>query len=103
MAREREYDYAETEYERAIKRLGWSQVGAARTLGIDPRTSRRYVGRDLALPDALQRLLRVAVHLGLSEDDFSPEDSHVDTLIRAIYRHKIPESKYFELIATPIR
>lgn len=63
MARERIYDYPETEYSRAIARLGWSQVGAAKLLGIDARTSRRYISGDLPLPGPLSKLLRLLVHL----------------------------------------
>jgi hypothetical protein len=67
MARERIYDYPETEYARAIERLGWSQVGAAKLLGIDPRTSRRYIAGDLAMPSTLQKLLRLIVRLKITE------------------------------------
>jgi hypothetical protein len=67
MARERIYDYPETEYARAVERLGWSQVGAAKRLGIDPRTSRRYISGDLQLPRPLQILLRVLVNLKRSD------------------------------------
>lgn len=70
MPRERIYDYPETEYARAIDRLGWSQVGAAKLLGIDPRTSRRYIAGDLAMPSALQKLLRLLVSLRISETRF---------------------------------
>jgi hypothetical protein len=68
MARPRIYEYPVTEYATAIERLGWSQVHAAKTLGIDPRTSRRYISGDLALPRPLQILLRVLVNLGRSDD-----------------------------------
>lgn len=70
MARERIYDYPETEYSRAIARLGWSQVGAARLLGIDPRTSRRYIAGDLEMTKPLTYLLRVLVHLGRTDEWF---------------------------------
>lgn len=70
MPPERKYDYPETEYSRAIDRLGWSQVGAAKALGIDPRTSRRYASGDLAMPSALRLLLRVLVNLKRTEEWF---------------------------------
>ena len=70
MARERQYDYPVTEYARAIERLGWSQVGAAKLLGIDPRTSRRYIAGDLAMPSTLRTLLRVLVNLKRTDDWF---------------------------------
>lgn len=103
MARERLYDYPETEYSRAIARLGWSQVGAARALGIDPRTSRRYIATDLSLPDALVRLLRIAVHMGLDASEFDAETCHTDLLVEFVLRHKIRYDKYQELISKPIR
>lgn len=65
---ERKYDYPETEYSRALERLGWSQVGAARMLGIDARTSRRYASGDLQPPKPLQILLRVLVNLRRTDE-----------------------------------
>ena len=70
MARERIYDYPETEYSRAIARLGWSQVGAAKMLGLDPRTSRRLVAGDIPLRGPLQRLLRVLIALNRTDEWF---------------------------------
>ena len=70
MARERIYDYPETEYSRSIDRLGWSQVGAAKLLGIDPRTSRRYISGDLPLTGPLSKLLRILVHLKRTDEWF---------------------------------
>lgn len=67
---DRKYDYPITEYQRAIERLGWSQVGAAKMLGIDPRTSRRYISGDLQPPKPLQLLLRVLVNLKRTEEWF---------------------------------
>lgn len=68
MPPERKYDYPVTEYTLAIERLGWSQVGAAKMLGIDARTSRRYAAGDLELPKPLQMLLRVLVAIKRTDD-----------------------------------
>lgn len=70
MPRERLYVYPETEYTKAIRRLGWSQVHAGQMLGIDPRTSRRYASGDLSLPNPLQMLLRVLVNLKRTDEWF---------------------------------
>lgn len=70
MPRERQYDYPDTEYALALQRLGWSQVGAAKILGIDPRTSRRYISGDLQPPQPLTLLLRVLVNLKRTEEWF---------------------------------
>lgn len=70
MTAPRLYDYPVTEYARAIDRLGWSQVGAAKMLGIDPRTSRRYISGDLQPPNTLKLLLRVLVNLKRTEEWF---------------------------------
>jgi hypothetical protein len=68
--KDRLYDYPVTEYQRALERLGWSQVGAAKMLGIDPRTSRRYISGDLQPPRPLTLLLRVLVGLKRTEEWF---------------------------------
>lgn len=54
----RQYEYATTPYQRHLTRLGWSQLHAARVLGIDPRTSRRYASGDLNTPEAVIRKLK---------------------------------------------
>lgn len=48
----------------ALNRLGLSQVGAARILGIDPRTMRRYCSGELPVPRWLPLALR-----GIKEKD----------------------------------
>ncbi len=42
----------------ALDRLGLTQVGAARLLGIDPRTMRRYCAGDLDIPKWLPLALK---------------------------------------------
>jgi hypothetical protein len=103
MPPERKYDYAMTEYSRAISRLGWSQVHAAKVLGINPRTSRRYAGSDLNLPVVLQALLRIAVHLQLDEKSFSPKAEPLFMLTRIIYKLKLPETEFNELANKPVK
>jgi hypothetical protein len=44
-----------------IARLGLSQVSAADFLGINPRTSRRYVSGELAVPKVVAMLLELMV------------------------------------------
>lgn len=70
MPPERKYDYPKSEYSRAIERLGWTQVGAAEMLGLDPRTSRRYVSGD-PMPKPLQNLLRVLVAIKRTDEWFA--------------------------------
>ena len=49
----------QTEFSKAIDALGLTQVSAARFLGVDPRTCRRYVAGELPLPPAAAMLFRV--------------------------------------------
>jgi hypothetical protein len=42
----------------ALARLGLSQRGAARLLGIDERTMRKYIAGDLVIPELLVWALR---------------------------------------------
>lgn len=46
-----------TAFRAAIERLDISQLAAARLLGIDGRTCRRYVRGDLKVPPPVARLL----------------------------------------------
>ena len=46
-----------TAYRTAIARLGLSQGGAARLVGVDARTSRRWALAEIPVPGAVQRLL----------------------------------------------
>ena len=47
------------EYRTLIAALGLSQVGAARVLGIDPRTSRRYALGETPIPQIVEILLGI--------------------------------------------
>ena len=46
-----------TEYRAAIARLGLTQGGAARLVGVDARTSRRWALGEVPVPGAVERLL----------------------------------------------
>ena len=47
-----------TELRAFLSRLGLSQVGAAKVVGIDPRTMRRYLAGELPVPKWLPLALR---------------------------------------------
>ncbi len=50
-----------TEYRETIAALGLSQVGAARLLGVDERTSRRWTSGERDIPAPAARFLRFLV------------------------------------------
>jgi len=45
----------------ALKRLGWSQLEAARRLGVAPRTMRYWIAGERRIPESVALLLRVWV------------------------------------------
>jgi DNA-binding transcriptional regulator YiaG len=49
------------EYRAAIERLGLSQVAAARLLGVDARTSRRWASGERDIPPPAARFLRYLI------------------------------------------
>jgi len=49
------------QYRAAIAALGLSQVGAARFLGVDGRTSRRWIAGERPVPEPVSRFLRYMV------------------------------------------
>jgi DNA-binding transcriptional regulator YiaG len=49
------------EYRRAIERLGLSQIAAARLLGVDARTSRRWASGERDIPPPAVRFLRYLI------------------------------------------
>lgn len=57
------------QYAEAIQRLGLSQRGAARFLGVDERTSRKWIAGDARIPESVALLLRLMVRLNLGPDD----------------------------------
>jgi hypothetical protein len=62
------------EYEKAIARLDLSLVEAARFLGIDDTTSRRWVKNISPVPRAVAILLRLMIRYRLAPD-------HVQTVV----------------------
>jgi hypothetical protein len=56
------------EYRDALARLGLSQVGAARFLGIDDRTSRRWALGEVSIPVSVHILLELMIRVRLSPD-----------------------------------
>lgn len=57
------------QYADAIERLGLSQRAAGKFLGIDERTSRKWIAGDARIPESAAKLLRLMVRLKLSPDD----------------------------------
>ena len=57
------------QYKDAIKALGLSQRAAGKFLGVDERTSRRWIAGDAQVPESAAKLLRLMIKLGLSTDD----------------------------------
>jgi DNA-binding transcriptional regulator YiaG len=49
------------EYRQAIEQLGLSQVAAARLLGVDARTSRRWASGERDIPPHAVRFLRYLI------------------------------------------
>lgn len=50
-----------------LHRLGLTQIGAARLLGVDARTVRRWIAGERSIPGPVDRLLRVAHLPGVRE------------------------------------
>ena len=57
------------QYQDAIDRLGLSQRAAGKFLGVDERTSRRWVLGESAIPESVAKLLRLMIRLKISPDE----------------------------------
>ena len=57
------------QYAEAIERLGLSQRGAGKFLGVDERTSRKWIAGDARIPESVAMLLRLMVRLKIKPDD----------------------------------
>ena len=57
------------QYAEAIERLGLSQRGAGKFLGVDERTSRKWIAGDARIPESAAKLLRLMLRLKLKPDD----------------------------------
>lgn len=53
----------------AISRINLSQVGAARLVGADPRTGRRWALGEVGVPECIAILLRLLVAGKITVDD----------------------------------
>ena len=58
-----------TQYATAIKSLGLSQRSAAKVLGVDERTSRKWIAGDNKIPEPVAKLLRLAIRLKLDPEE----------------------------------
>ena len=56
------------QYATAIAKLGLSQRGAARFLGVGERTSRRWIAGEAPVPQAVAMLLRLMIRIHLSPE-----------------------------------
>lgn len=57
------------QYADAIERLSLSQRGAAKFLGVDERTSRKWIAGDARIPESAAKLLRLMVKMGIKPED----------------------------------
>lgn len=57
------------QYADAIEKVGLSQRSAAKFLGVDERTSRRWISGEAPIPEATAKLLRLMVKLKLDPED----------------------------------
>jgi DNA-binding transcriptional regulator YiaG len=57
------------QYAEAIDRLGLSQRSAGKFLGVDERTSRKWIAGDARIPESVALLLRLMIKLKLSPDE----------------------------------
>jgi hypothetical protein len=59
------------QFQAAIDRLGLSQVGAARLVGADPRTARRWALGERSVPEPVAILLRLMLAGKITAQDIS--------------------------------
>lgn len=57
------------QYAEAIAKLSLSQRAAGKFLGVDERTSRKWIAGDSRIPESVAKLLRLMVKLGLKPND----------------------------------
>ena len=57
------------QYAEAIERVGLSQRAAGKFLGVDERTSRKWVAGDNRVPESVAMLLRLMIRLKLKVED----------------------------------
>ena len=57
------------QYAEAIARLGLSQRAAGRFLGVDERTSRKWIAGGARIPESAAMLLRLMIRLKIKPED----------------------------------
>jgi DNA-binding transcriptional regulator YiaG len=65
------------QYQQAINHLKMTQVASSRLLGVNASTARRWISGARAVPTAVEKLLLVMIHCGLTPDHIlhlNPED-----------------------------
>lgn len=62
-------DMTPDQYKNHIKKLGLSQERAGAFFGVSPRTSQGYALGEYPVPEAIAKLLRLMVKLGLRPED----------------------------------
>lgn len=62
-------DMTSNQYRKAIEQLGMSQQAAADFLGVSLRTSQGYALDEYPVPEAIAKLLRLMVKLGLKPNE----------------------------------
>lgn len=58
-----------TQYRAAIARLGLTQERAAVFLGVGLKTSQRWANEKSRIPEAVAKLLRLMIRLGIKPDE----------------------------------
>jgi DNA-binding transcriptional regulator YiaG len=58
-----------TQYANAIARLGLSQRKAGTFLGVDERTSRKWIAGNHKIPEAVGKLLRLMIRLKIKPEE----------------------------------
>jgi DNA-binding transcriptional regulator YiaG len=81
MGIERQNRMTPNQYRKAIEQLGLSQVRAARLLGVDPRTSRRWALEERSIPKHAAILLRLllAGKITMADIEAARQDSEKPT------------------------
>lgn len=57
-----------TDFRSAIERLGLSQVGASRVLGVSDRAVRQWIAGDRSVPEPVAKLLRLMASGAVTPD-----------------------------------
>jgi DNA-binding transcriptional regulator YiaG len=55
------------EFRQALERLGLTQVGLSRLIGVEQRTARRWASGATPIPPSIAAMLRLIEHIGLTK------------------------------------